>query len=222
MKPSASRSTWLASLALVAASAALAQNPAPGGAPGNPPPRGEPQAQPPQAPAQPPVLAGGPPVPTVALYSLIERVERSSKKSFLVDPRVRAQVYLGGMREEDVTYPVLLSILRLYGYATFTSEGRVNIVPDAIIRSSPVPIVQNDDRSLAADEWITRIITTTRVNAASLVPILRPMMPQSAHLVAQCTEQVGSEARGECHRLVVMDTYANVQRIAAIVKTLDQ
>ena len=215
MKPIAPRSLCLAFISLLATSAALAQNPVP---PGNAPPRAEspPQARPSESPplAQPP----GPQLPTVALTSLIERVARASKKSFLVDPRGRAQVYLAGMREEDVTYPVLLSILRLHGYATFTSEGHVNIVPDAVIRWSPLPIVQNDDRNLAADEWITRIITVNKVNAAALVAILRPLLPQAAHLAASC----GVPPEEQCRQLVVVDTYANVQRIAAIVKSLDQ
>ena len=216
MKPIAHRSTGLAFLVLLAASTALAQDPA-APAQGNAPPRAEaPQARPPEnlQPAQP----GGRPLPGVALNSLIERVARTSKKSFLVDPRVRAQVYLGDIREEDVTYPTLLSILRLYGYATFTIEGHVNIVPDALVRSAPVPIVQNDDRSLAAEEWITRIITVSKVSASGLVPVLRPLLPQAAHLAAMC----GNTPEEGCHRLIVVDTYANVQRITAIVKSLDQ
>jgi general secretion pathway protein D len=69
-----------------------------------------------------------------------------------------------------------------------------------------------DDASIAADEWVTRVLTTTNVEAAQLVPILRPLLPQSAHLAAHATT----------NQLIVVDRYANVRRITEIVRTLDR
>jgi general secretion pathway protein D len=106
---------------------------------------------------------------------------------------------------------VLLSILRANGLASVEIEGRVNVVPLSDVRLYATPIVQNDDDRIAADEWVTRILITTNVEAPFLVPILRPLLPQAAHLAAMPP-----------NRLIVVDRYANVQRIAAIVKSLDQ
>jgi general secretion pathway protein D len=110
-----------------------------------------------------------------------------------------------------VDYPVLLSVLRANGLAAVESEGRVNIVREAEVRYLPAPIVQTDDASIAADEWVTRVLTTTNIGATQLVPILRPLLPQAAHLAAHA----------DTNRLIVMDRYANVQRITAIVRALD-
>jgi general secretion pathway protein D len=127
-----------------------------------------------------------------------------------VDGRIGPQIYLADVEPDDVTYPVLLSILRANGFAAFESEGRVNIVPDADIRFH-APVMPTDDASIPADLFVTRVLTTVNVPTAYLVPILRPLMPQSAHLASHVTN----------NQLIVMDRYANVQRIAAIVRALD-
>jgi len=202
-------------LALIAASAA-AQQQRPGGAPPQQPPQGFPaQGQPPQIIVQqaPPLPNLPPPevLPTVALSQLLERVARSSNKQFIVDPRIPQQIFLGGVRAEDVSYPILLAILRNHGVAAATIEGRVNLVPDSNVRSLPVPSVNSDDAKIPDEEFVQRVITTSTVDTAGLVPILRPLLPQSAHLAAMPP-----------NKLIVLDRYANVKRISEIVKALDR
>ena len=70
----------------------------------------------------------------VELAPLLERVERTSNKRFLVDRKVGPRIFLGGVDTNDVDYPVLLSILRANGLAAVEIEGRVNIVLDADVR----------------------------------------------------------------------------------------
>jgi general secretion pathway protein D len=205
------RSLWLAAFLGAMVATAHAQAPAqPAPAPqAAPPAAAAPPAQPaPPAPPPPAVLPG---LPTVPLQPLLDRVARESKKQFLLDGRVSPEIYLAGVRQEDVTYPILLSILRANGFASVEIEGRVNVIPDFNVRFFATPIVQNDDNRIAADAWVTRLVTTTNVDAAMLVPILRPLLPQAAHLAALPPNS-----------LIMMDRYANVQRITAIVKSLDQ
>src|SRR5688500_11658289 len=133
-----------------------------------------------QAPAGPRV---NPDLPTVELAPLLERVERAANKQFLLDGRVGPQIYLAGVEPNDVTYPMLLSILRANGFAAFESEGRVNIVPEAEIRFH-APVVQADDASIPADLIVTRVLTAANIEVVYLVPMLRPLLPQSAHLAA--------------------------------------
>lgn len=176
--------------------------------------QGQPQGQPllvvPSL-QQPPVPVGPrPDLPMVELAPLLQRVERASGKKFLVDPRLGPRLYLGGVDQNDVTYPILLAIFRLNGFAAFESEGRVNIVPDAVVRFH-APILQTDDASTPADLFVTRVLTTMNVNTAFLVPILRPLLSQAAHLAALSDNS----------QLIVMDRYENVQRITQIIRTLD-
>jgi type II secretory pathway component GspD/PulD (secretin) len=220
------RSVALAVLLFIGSAAAHAQGqprpqPAQQGAPQGGAPA-EAARPPPEASVAPPIPAG-PPLPTVSLESLVDRVARNSKKSFLIDSRAAQQVYLGSIKPEDVNYPTLLAILRANGMAATTIEGRVNIVPLFEIRSLAVPLVQNDDSSIPADEWVSRIVTTSKKEASSMVPILRPLLPGAAHLSAMCGScEPGAQNCTNCRQLIVVDRYANVQRITAIVKMLDQ
>jgi general secretion pathway protein D len=214
MTSKTSRAAWLAAAAgALAISIAAAQEPATSPAQPNIGPRaGEPgpQPRPLDAPNQ-QLLTLGQQLPMTPLAALVERVARTSNKQFLIDLRARPQVYTSGIRPEDVTYPILLSILRANYLAAVTIEGRVNIVPIEDVRSYPLPLVQQDDRSIAADEWVTRIVTLNNVEAAQLVPILRPLLPQFAHLSALPPK-----------KLIIVDRYANVQRMMAIIKSLDE
>lgn len=211
-----------ASVALLAAAPVVAQVRA-GGAPQQIQQQGQGQQQAPQqgqgqqqAPqvvfaVPPPNLPPAEPLPTVALSDVLARVARNSNKEFLMEIRTPQQIFLGGARIEDVNYPLLLSILRANGLAAATIEGRVNIVRDNEIRAYPLPIVNTDDPKIPADEWVQRIITTSSIDTAQLVPVLRPMLPQSAHMAA-------SPPRS----LIVVDRYANVKRITETVKALDR
>jgi hypothetical protein len=96
----------------------------------------------------------------------------------------------------------------------------VNIVPLFEIRSLAVPLVQNDDSSIPADEWISRIVTTSKKEARrwcrSRPSATGALIGNVRHLRARranCTS---------CRQLIIVDRYANVQRISAIVKMLDQ
>jgi len=101
----------------------------------------------------------------VELAPLLERVERASGKRFLIDRRLGSKIYLGTVDANDVTYPVLLSILWVNGFAAFESEGLVKIVPDANMRFYETRIVQADDASIPADEFVTRVLATVNVGA---------------------------------------------------------
>ena len=174
------------------------------------------QGQQPQAGQQPFFFVPPPPrvvseLPMVELAPVLERVERDSNKRFLVDGSVGPRIFLAGVDTGEIDYPILLSVLRANGLAAVEIEGRVNIVRESDVRVLPAPIVQTDDATIAADEWVTRVLTTTNIEAAQLVPILRPLLPQAAHLAAH----------GTTNRLIVMDRYANVQRITEIVRALD-
>jgi general secretion pathway protein D len=151
---------------------------------------------------------------SIPIEDLIAEVARNSDKEFLVDPRVRAHVFAVPALE-DPTYETLLSVLRMHGYMAVEIGGKVNILPDANARSMPTRLLQRDDNNVPDDEVITRVITVPGNNAANLVPILRPLLPQSAHLAALVTDQASN-------KLIVVDTYANVRRITELIETLGQ
>jgi len=182
-----------------------------------------PAAQTPAPAAEPPVVRQPSPAEleaqrrrderSVDLDELIARVSETTGMKFLVDPRVRGQV-TAVPRIDNPTYAELLTILRMHGFAAAEIEGRVNIVPDANARFLPGRLLQRDDDSVPDSEYVTRILTIP--NGAQLIAILRPLMPQSAHLASA---GAGDDEPSN-DKLILMDTYANVRRMTEIINTL--
>ncbi len=146
----------------------------------------------------------------IPITKLIEIVARKTGKKFVLDPRVRAQVQLVGEDINRVSYPDLLTILHVYGYAAVESGGFVLVIPNVDIRSMPIPTLSG--KEMFPDyQYVSAVIPVTKVFAPSLVPILRPLLPIYGQLAGQpCTNS-----------LLVVDTYANVRRLESLIKELD-
>ena len=145
------------------------------------------------------------------LVQLIETVSKKSGKSFIIDPRVAGNAVLVGIDPAKVTYADLLTILQVNGYAAVESGGLVRVIPESISRAAPSPIIDGNDKHPDA-EIVTRVIRVKNIPSPQIVPILRSLLPQSAHLAAfACTNE-----------LLIVDTYANVRRIEGIVAAMDK
>jgi general secretion pathway protein D len=150
--------------------------------------------------------------PTVELVELIGKVAKKTGKQFVLDPRVAGRVQVAGLNADRVDYDTLLAILRVHDMVVFTQDGVVNVVPDAEARQLPIPTVIGDDSKVGGDELITRLVQARNVCVAHLVPILRPMMPQYAHLAAH----------PDINTLIIVDRAANARRIADMVERLEK
>jgi type II secretory pathway component GspD/PulD (secretin) len=153
----------------------------------------------------PPALAGA-----VPLERVIAAVAKRTGKKFIVDPRLRGDAMLVGQEPTNVDYPTLLLILRVHGFAAVEQGGYVQVIPDANIRQYPVPIATGKE-SYSDAEYVNKVIVLKNVPAVQLVPILRPVLPQSAHLVAMPCKNA----------LLLVDTFANVKRIEQLTRALD-
>jgi len=76
------------------------------------------------------------------------------------------------------------------------------------MRSSPSRFLQEDDRRVSDHEIVTRILPVEGLSPNQLIPILRPMMPQSAQLGAA----QGSTA------IIIVDRYDNVRRMTRVIE----
>lgn len=146
----------------------------------------------------------------VPIMRLVERVAEKSGKKFIVDPRVRADVQLVGQQAADVSYDEFLVILSIYGFTALEGGGYVRVIPDAIVRQLPLPMVSSSSKH-SANEFVTAVIPVKNMPATQLVPILRPLLPQAGHLAAVLCSNT----------LIMVDTYGNVKRIEALVQEID-
>jgi general secretion pathway protein D len=154
--------------------------------------------------------SGPTPPGTVPISSLVATVAKKTGRRFVLDPRVRAQVTLVGAEPSSVTYDELLTILDTYGFAAVDTGGYIQVIPDAMVRYEPLPIVSGSEKR-PADEYVTSVFHVRSIPAGWFVPILRPLLPQQGNLSAMpCSND-----------LVIVDRFANVRRIEAIIKAMD-
>ncbi len=147
------------------------------------------------------------------LGQVIEAVSQVTGKSFIVDPRVRAQVTMlsTAPMSPAAFYEAFLAILQVHGFVAVPSGDVIKILPDATSRQMPANDLP-DSVNPASDEIVTQVIQVRNVSAGQLVPILRPMMPQSAHLAAYPSANM----------LILSDRASNVSRMIRIIQRIDR
>jgi general secretion pathway protein D len=141
------------------------------------------------------------------IRQVIEAVGEVTGRNFLVDPRVNANVTLLSFSpmSSDAFYQAFLATLQVHGFAAIDSGEVIKIVQDANARfmsSGPGE----------GDAYVTQTVALENIGAAQLVPILRPLMPQSAHLAAHQTSNM----------LILADRAANIERMLNIIARMDQ
>ncbi len=152
-----------------------------------------------------------PDLPALELQRLLDQVAKISGRDFLIHREVPSTLVTGSVAISDVDYAGLLAILRNNGMAAVTIGGHVNVIPVRYVRQHSLPIVNEDTMDIADDEWVTRVIQLQNGSAAHFVPILRPILPQAGHLVANA----------QSNSLLIVDRYANVKRVSDLVRELD-
>jgi len=145
------------------------------------------------------------------LTAFINEVADITGKNFAVDPRVRGNVTVISNKplNKDEVYDLFLGVLNVNGVVALPSGNTVKLVPDSNAKNSGIPY---DARSRAGgDQIVTRVIWLQNTNPNDLIPALRPLMPQFAHLAAVA----GTNA------LIVSDRATNIYQLESIVRNLD-
>jgi general secretion pathway protein D len=144
---------------------------------------------------------------------VIEAVAAATGKTIIPDPRVRAQVTMLSQTPmtPDAFYEAFLALLSVHQFVAVESGGIIKIVPDANARQ--MPNIDLPERvNGGSDELVTQIVAVQNVSAAQLVPVLRPLMPQAAHMAAYSPSNI----------LILSDRAANVARVLRIIRRIDQ
>jgi general secretion pathway protein D len=146
------------------------------------------------------------------LLAVINSVSQITGKNFIIDPRVKGKVTVISAKplNEDEVYNVFLSILQVHGFATVPTENAIKIIPDATAKQNAAPFTNGEGEP--DDQLITRVLKINYINAAQLVPILRPLVAQQGHLAAYATTNV----------LIISDRASNIKRIDRIIAEMDR
>ena len=147
------------------------------------------------------------------IQAFISAISELTGKNFVVDPRVKGMVTVisAAPTSPDALYDVFLSVLKVHGFTAIETGEVIKVVPEVGARTEGTSGVVT--RSIERTENIvTAVVPVRYVVAAELVPILRPLLPQEAHLAAATSSNA----------LVIADTAANVDRISKIIRQVDR
>ena len=145
--------------------------------------------------------------------SVIKAVGELTGKNFIIDPRVKGTVIITSAKPvpRNQVYPILLSALRMQGFAAIESHGVVKIVPEAEAKQN-YSVTRGKQVNESGDRIITQVYPLQHESAAQLMPVLRPLIgPNNAIAVLPSS-----------NTLVITDYADNVRRLNAIIEAVDQ
>ena len=147
------------------------------------------------------------------IQSVIKTIGQHTGKNFILDPRVTGTVNIVSDRpvSKDMLYQILLSTLRVQGYAAIEDGQFVKIVPEAEAKTSAGPTGDAAART-AGDRIVTQVFILQNENAVQLVPVLRPLVTANNFIAAYPNNNA----------IVITDYASNVQRIQRIVESIDR
>ncbi len=134
-------------------------------------------------------------------------------KTIVVDPSVKGKVRVVSSKPVSATelYELFLSILEVHGFTAVLSGDVVRVIQNKDARSAPVGV--SDGRAaITSDEYVTAVIRLDNISAAKLIPVLRPLVPQQAHMAAYAPSNA----------IIISDVSANIDKIRDIIERMDK
>lgn len=146
------------------------------------------------------------------LEEVVRFVAQVTGKTIIVDPKAKGHVQVISSQplNKQQLYDLFLSILDVNGFAAIESGGAVKIMPSRDAKSSAAPVVGANQRDNSA--IVTEVIQLRNISAATLIPVLRPLAPQQAHMAAY----------GPSNAIIISDMASNIASIRAVIERIDK
>ncbi len=143
--------------------------------------------------------------------SVVKAIGAHTGKNFIIDPRVTGNMNIISQSpvSKDLAYQILLSALRVHGFAAVEERGVVKIVPEADAKTSGKVVDRGSP--VSGDSIVTQIFTLQNESAAQLATVLRPLVAPNNFIGAYPGNNT----------LVITDYAENVKRIARIIASID-
>ncbi|MGD2009238.1 MAG: type II secretion system secretin GspD [Cellvibrionales bacterium] len=147
------------------------------------------------------------------IQELIKFVADVTGSTIVVDPSVKGKIKVISSKPvtEAELYDLFLSILDVHGYTAVRTGSVIRIIPNKDARSAPVDVPPPEDAG-NNDEYVTQVIRLENISAAKLIPVLRPLVPQQAHMAAYAPSNA----------IIISDIRSNINRIVEIIDRMDR
>lgn len=149
-------------------------------------------------------------IPHGDIREFITQVSKITGKSFIIDQRIKGTVTVisDTPMDADAVYQLFLSVLRVQGFAAVPAGNVTKIVQQVLAKQSGNP---NDFQNLDSEELITHVVPVKNTSAPDLVKIIRPLIPQHAHIAGLLKPNV----------ILIGDYASNINRLRTIVEKID-
>ncbi|MBK9185314.1 MAG: type II secretion system secretin GspD [Moraxellaceae bacterium] len=145
------------------------------------------------------------------ISALVSEVSEITGKNFIVDPRVKGNITVISSKpmSANAVYELFLGVLSVNGFAAVPVGDVIKLVPDVNAKQNAVPFDLTS--KIKGEALVTRVIMLDNTNANELVPVIRPLLPQFAHLAAI----------NGANALIISDHANNIIEIERLIKSLD-
>ena len=145
------------------------------------------------------------------IKAFINEVATITDQNFVLDPRINGNVTVISNKalSRDEIYQLFLSVMQVNGIAAIDSGTTIKLVPDNVAKQSGVAVDLRGDS--VGETLATRVIYLTNTQAAEVLGVIRPLMPQSAHAAAV----PGVNA------LVLSDRADSLNQLTSLIRDLD-
>ena len=147
------------------------------------------------------------------IESVIKAVSQITGKNFLLDPRVKGTINVVSGRpvRSSLAYPLLLSALRMQGFAAVEYNGVTKIIPEVEAKTQAGPTRSGAGDGPRGDQMLTKVFALQHESAVQMVPVLRPLIAPNNTISAYANNNT----------LVITDYADNLARLERIISALD-
>lgn len=144
------------------------------------------------------------------IHEVIKFVADARDLVVVIDPQVKGKVRVVSSKtlNDEELYNLFLTVLEINGYSAIDSKGILHIVPSKDARTAPSAV--NPAQPYNA-QFITEVFQLKNIDAAKLIPILRPLVPQQSHMAAYANSNA----------IILSDTAANIERMRQLIEKVD-
>lgn len=147
------------------------------------------------------------------IRAVIAEVSRITSKNFIIDPRVQGKISIisGSPMSNDELYQVFLSMLQVSGFAAIPSGDIIKIIPALDAKTQASDQSYSTGHRPEGDDMMVQVIPVKYVPAEQLVPVLRPLMPQSSNVSAYSASNM----------LILSGQASNIKQLSRIIRQVD-